>query len=196
MRRWGIVVVVGALCGLAAAQVHVAKEKPGMKSDPVPRSQGDKPAPVLLPGDEKEPDRPKAEARPKSDEESSSRDTIIDLKPPRGDSKRPVRDDDPYADTGVNEMKPWNPHRAAKNVEVGEYYLKQKNYRAAISRFREALEFKPRDAVATFRLGQALERAGESSEAAQRYEEYLAILKEGPFAEEARKGVERLKGSR
>jgi len=167
-----------------------------MKSDPVPRSQEEKPAPVTLPGEEAGAERPKSQPRPRNDEESSSRDTIIDLKPPRGDNKRPVRDEDPYADTGVNEMKPWNPHRAAKNVEVGEYYLKQKNYRAAISRFREALEFKPRDAVATFRLGQALERAGETAEATQRYEEYLTILKEGPFAEEARKGVERLKGSR
>ena len=90
-------------------------------------------------------------------------------------------------------MKPWNPHKAEKSVEVGEYYFKQKNYKAAISRYREALEYKPRDAHATYRLGEVLERTGQNEEALQRYEEYLKILKNGPFAEDCKKGIERIK---
>ena len=51
--------------------------------------------------------------------------------------------------------------RAMKDVEVGDYYYRRENYKAALSRYREALEFKPRDAVATFKLAQTLEKTKE-----------------------------------
>ena len=179
------------LCVSAAqAQVSVAKEKPGMKSDPVPRSQPEKAAPSAK--DEQD-TTPGPQAKPRNNEESSSRDNIIDLRPPRNDNQRPIRDDANEDTTGVHEMKPWNPHKAEKSLEVGEYYFKEKNYKAALSRYREALEYKPRDARATYRLGEVLERTGQNEEALQRYEEYLKILKNGPFAEDCKKGIERIK---
>jgi tetratricopeptide (TPR) repeat protein len=192
------------LCFLAIAmlssqaQVSVAKEKPGMKSDPVPRSDDsatkeERPTLSDRPTAEEEESRPEG-AAPRNIEESSSRDTIIDLSPPRNDNKRTRRyDDDEEDNTGVGEFKPWNPHRALKSIEVGEYYFKQKNYAAAISRFREALEYKPKDAKATFRLAESLEKTGQDAEALQNYEEYLKILKRGPFAEDAKKAIERLR---
>lgn len=192
-----LAVMLGVLLGAATAQgqVSVAKEKPGLKSEPVPRSETEKPAPIVLDGDGEEELGPESRPRntPRNTEESSSRDTIIDLRPPRNDHKRRARDDHDAEATGVSELKPWNPHKSAKAVEVGEYYFKQKNYKAAISRFREALEYKPRDAHATYRLGEVLERTGGNQEALQRYEEYLKILKNGPFAEECKQGIERLK---
>ena len=90
------------------------------------------------------------------------------------------------------ELHEWNPLRAMKDVEVGDFYYKQENYKAAISRFREALQFKPNDAVATFKLAQSLEKIKQFEEARARYEEYLTILKDGPSAGEARKALERL----
>ncbi len=80
-----------------------------------------------------------------------------------------------------------------KDVEVGDYYFRGGNYKAALSRYREALQFKPRDAVATFKLAQTLEKSKEFEEARARYQEYLAILKDGPSAGEAKKALERLK---
>lgn len=91
------------------------------------------------------------------------------------------------------ETKPWNPHKAAKDIEVGDFYAKRKNYRAAIDRYREALEYKPRDAEATFKLAQALEAVKETTEALKRYQEYLVILPKGEFAAESQKAIERLK---
>lgn len=82
--------------------------------------------------------------------------------------------------------------RALKNVEIGDYYYKQRNYRAAVSRYREALQYKPNDAVATFRLATALEKMNETAEARSMYLDYLRILPEGPFAEEAKEALERL----
>src|SRR6266446_3554736 len=68
-----------------------------------------------------------------------------------------------------------------------------KNYWDAEDRYREALLYKDNDAMATFRLGECLEKLGQPGAARDNYESYLKILPHGPFAEEARKSVERLK---
>ena len=122
--------------------------------------------------------------------ESSSKATIIDISPPVGDVQEHPESE--AAHESVNELKPWDPHRAAKDIEVGEYYFKRKNYRGAESRFRDALLYKPNDALATFRMAQVFERTGRASEARQYYADYLKILPHGPFAEEARKTLEKL----
>lgn len=122
---------------------------------------------------------------------SSSKDTMIDLSPPGGEKPAP-RESEAAGD--VNELKPWNPHRAAKNIEVGDYYFKQKNYAAAESRYREALEYKPNDALGSFRLAQVLDKTSRGSEALQYYEVYLKVLPQGPFAEECHKAISRLSG--
>jgi tetratricopeptide (TPR) repeat protein len=94
----------------------------------------------------------------------------------------------------VNEFHPWDPHRAAKDVEVGDFYFKQKNYKAAESRYREALYYKDNDAMATFRLAICLERMDRLDEALREYEAYLQILPYGPEGAQAKKAIERLKG--
>lgn len=128
--------------------------------------------------------------------ESSSRDTRIDLSPPTGDqSDHPdsAPDIDSAADMRTTEMHAWNPHRAMKNVEIGDFYYKQHNYRAAVSRYQEALEWKPRDAEATYKLADAWDKIGNAEAARQGYMQYLSILPQGPHAEEATKALARLK---
>src|SRR6266699_5256339 len=83
----------------------------------------------------------------------------------------------------------------AKDVEVGDFYFKRKNYRAAADRYREALFYKDNDAVATFRLAVCLEKMDQPDEARKEYESYLKILPHGPQAEEAQKAIDRLKGT-
>jgi tetratricopeptide (TPR) repeat protein len=128
-------------------------------------------------------------------EESSSRDTRIDLSPPKDDAKNhPLSntkiDDEEPAD--VQEMHPWNPHKAAKDVEVGDFYFKKKNYKAAIERYKDALIYKPNDAIAQFRLAESLDKRGDSGEAIEHYQEYLKILPHGPYSEDAQKALARL----
>jgi len=127
--------------------------------------------------------------------ESSSRETKIDIRDP-GALPPDINEGEDSADSDVQEMKPYNPHRAEKNIEVGDYLMRRKNYRAAESRYREALEYKPHDALATFRLAVALEKMGEWDEARQRYQEYLKILPQGPLSKDARKALERLKAKK
>ncbi|HJT71645.1 MAG TPA: tetratricopeptide repeat protein [Terriglobales bacterium] len=129
-------------------------------------------------------------------EESSSRDTRIDLSPPKDDAKNhplsgtKIDDDEPASD--VQEMHPWNPHKAAKDVEVGDFYFKRKNYKAAIERYKDALIYKPNDAIAQFRLAESLDKTGNSGEAVEHYQEYLKILPHGPYSEDAQKALARL----
>jgi tetratricopeptide (TPR) repeat protein len=84
---------------------------------------------------------------------------------------------------------PENEQAANKAIEVGDFYYAQKNYRAAESRFREALEYTPDSARAHFKLAQALEKLGKIDEARQNYEMYLKTDPNGEFAAAARKAL-------
>ena len=135
------------------------------------------------------------------DGESSSKDSTIDLTPPPDDEKTHPQSSDILMDVegapgsaGVSEFHPWNPHKAAKDIEVGDFYFKRKNYRAAEDRYREALVYKENDATATFRLAVCLEKTDQPDDARKEYENYLKILPHGPQSEEAQKAVQRLKG--
>ncbi|HKR30453.1 MAG TPA: tetratricopeptide repeat protein [Terriglobales bacterium] len=165
-----------ALCaGSVAAQqsTHSTQGKQQTQaSDPLPRSDSDQPT----------------EAPPLSTNESSSKQTQIDLSPPANDAAMHPNSEIP----DISEMHTWNPHKAQKDVEVGEFYLKRKNYRAAEDRFREALEYKPGDAVATYRLAEALDGLGQYPEAIKNYQEYLQIPSNEKFAPDAKKALARL----
>ena len=93
----------------------------------------------------------------------------------------------------AGEMHVWDPHKAAKDVEVGDYYFKRKNYVAAESRYREALYYKQSDALATYRLAVCLDKLDRPDEARTEFENYLKILPYGPQAQDAKKEIERLK---
>jgi len=128
--------------------------------------------------------------------ESSSKEDPVDLSPPADDAKThphssEMLEDEGSGDTG--ELRPWDPHKAAKDVEVGDFYFKKKNYIAAESRYREALYYKDNDAIATYRLAVCLEKMDRDEEARAEYESYLKILPYGPEAPEAKKAIERLK---
>jgi tetratricopeptide (TPR) repeat protein len=130
--------------------------------------------------------------------ESSSKDTQIDLSPPEGDAKAHPRSAEALADEGsggVQEFHPWDPHKAAKDVEVGDFYFKRKNYKAAEDRYREALLYKDNDAIAAYRLAVCLEKMGRRDEALTEFENYLTILPHGPEAGDAKKAIARLTAS-
>jgi tetratricopeptide (TPR) repeat protein len=119
--------------------------------------------------------------------QSSSNETRIDLTPPSDDMKHEGADV-----TGVTEFHAYDPHKAAKNVEVGDFYFKRKNYKAAESRYAEALEWKPNDAVALFRLAEAQAQLGKKEDAVKNYQAYLKILPQGEFATDAKNSIAKL----
>ena len=170
-----LAIVSLCLCRMALAQ---SNEDEG----PMTRLPVDRSAP---------PPKDNRKAPPRSDQlapdESSSKQTQIDITPPSGDEKRSVEGNE------LSEFHPWDPHKAMKCIEVGDYYQKQGNYRAAISRYQEALEWKPKDAEATYKLGEVQEKTGDLNAALENYRAYLKVLPNGPYANKAQKGIDRLK---
>ena len=143
----------------------------------------------------------KAAARNREAEESSSRDTRIDISPPKNDAKSHPGSQAAVEDldipenidvSGVQEFHPWNPMKALKNIEVGDFYFKRKNYKAALERYKEALYYKDGDALASFRLAECQEKLGDKADARKYYEQYLKILPEGPLAKDAHASLDRL----
>jgi tetratricopeptide (TPR) repeat protein len=173
---WWIVILGGSLC--AWGQVETLP------------STGKEPGPTQAP--------PRSD-RNKEAGESSSRDTRIDISPPKNDARdhpgsadaenKPPDD----AESDVQEFHPWDPHKAAKDVEVGDFYFRRKNYRAALDRYKEALLYKDNDAMANLRLGETYEKLNQPDAAIPHYEAYLKIVPHGPFSQQAEKALERLK---
>lgn len=180
-----LAVIVFALAfGVSAQQSPKPADDSQAKSVDQQRKEID---PQLRPTDEP----PRYE--PRTAQDSSSKDRSVDISPPPGDDQHegsPLLGPEP--DSGVSEMKPWNPHKADKDVEVGIFYFKQKNYRAAESRFRGALHWQDNHAEATYRLAEVLEKTGRPDQAKKYYERYLQILPEGNFAKDSKKALERL----
>ena len=84
--------------------------------------------------------------------------------------------------------------QAAKDIDVGYYYLNQKNYVAAESRLREAVELKPDIAAAYIGLGQAQQKLGKSDAARSSYEAYLKLEPDGHDADKVKKTLAELPG--
>jgi len=118
--------------------------------------------------------------------ESSSKDSQIDTDS-HSSKEEPAA---PAEDESV--LTPWDPHKAAKDVEVGQYYLKLKNYRAALERFNHALTYKPNDAEAIFGLATTQEKLDLLTLSAQNYRKYLEILPNGPRSKDAEEGLKRV----
>lgn len=123
--------------------------------------------------------------RSSNPEESSSKETRVPLTPPAGETGSAPGSD-------VEELHPYDPHLADKDVEVGDFYFKRNNYRAAASRYAEALEYMPSHAAATYKLAEAQEKLGKNTQARANYQKYLKILPSGEYAGLAKKALERL----
>jgi tetratricopeptide (TPR) repeat protein len=155
-------------------------------------------APLLAPALWAQESPDKTAERNREAQESSSRDTRVDISPPKGDaknhpdSKSVAGDLEPSDTSDVQEFHPWNPMKALKDIEVGDYYFKRKNYRGALDRYKDALYWKENDAIASFRLAVCQEKLGDKDEARKYYEQYLKILPEGPFAKDAHASLDRL----
>ena len=188
------------LAGALASQTQNPNSSAPSKSQPAdsPSSSQTKstPNPKLAPPRS---DRVDAASLGEGTGESSSKNTQIDLSAPPGDAKAHPQSSDILTDEGssdgggTTEFHAWDPHKAAKDVEVGDYYFRRKNYAGAESRYREALVYKENDADATYKLAVCLEKMHRSDEAVEEYQEYLKILPSGPDAVNAKKAIERLK---
>ena len=82
---------------------------------------------------------------------------------------------------------PLNPLESAKNLNVGNQYLKKGNYRAAANRYKEATLWDPGSAEAFEKLGEALEHVHDFAPAREAYTKYLELAKDAKDADAIRK---------
>jgi tetratricopeptide (TPR) repeat protein len=91
------------------------------------------------------------------------------------------------------EQPTWDPLRAEKDMEVGQYYLHKGDVDAAIDRFEDATVAKPGYAVPFRFLGEAQERKGRKREALKSYTRYLELFPSAEDREKIEKKITKLR---
>jgi len=88
------------------------------------------------------------------------------------------------ATKNAEDQPKWDPLRAEKDLEVGQYYLRIGKIDAAMDRFQDAIDAKPGYAVPFLYLGEAQEKKGMKRDAIKSYKRYLELY---PHAEDKAK---------
>ena len=88
--------------------------------------------------------------------------------------------------------KSYENKRVAEDLEMGDAYMRKRNYRGAEFRFEDALQYESQNAEATFKLAEALQNLGRKAEACTRYKDYLEIEPSGAFSDRAKKALQKL----
>ena len=116
-----------------------------------------------------------------------------DAPPKATDSKhKPPKPNTDTATQNAPDQPKWDPLRAEKDLEVGQYYMKRGDYDAAIDRFNDAIEAKPGYAIPFRWLGEAEEKKGVKKKAMKAYQRYLDLVPHADDAEKIRKKIEKL----
>jgi tetratricopeptide (TPR) repeat protein len=86
----------------------------------------------------------------------------------------------------------WDPLRAEKDLEVGQFYMKKGDIDAAIDRFQDAAAAKPGFAIPYRYLGEAQEKKGQKREAIKSYTRYLDLYPHAEDKDKVRKKIDKL----
>jgi tetratricopeptide (TPR) repeat protein len=87
----------------------------------------------------------------------------------------------------------WDPLRAEKDLEVGQYYMRKGDVDAAIDRFQDATTAKPGYAVPFRCLGEAQEKKGLKKQAIASYSRYLELYPHAEDGDKIRKKIDKLR---
>jgi tetratricopeptide (TPR) repeat protein len=148
-------------------------------------------SPVPLRGEDvdpvRSPDDPALEATSGSDADfsansSSSLTGLGGLLPKPGD------DDQPGKKKKLLVLKePTHQEASSKDIEVGDYYLDRKNWKAALSRFESALILDPENPEVYWGLAEAEHHLGDYAHAKAHYLQLLEYDPDGPHGKQARR---------
>jgi tetratricopeptide (TPR) repeat protein len=87
----------------------------------------------------------------------------------------------------------WDPLRAEKDLEVGQYYMRKGDVDAAIDRFQDATTAKPGYAIPFRYLGEAQEKKGLKKQAIKSYSRYLELYPHAEDGDKVRKKIDKLR---
>ncbi len=86
----------------------------------------------------------------------------------------------------------FNPVKSKKAVEIGEFYFKKGDFRAAAGRFQEATKWNDSNGQAWLRLGDAEEKMNDAKSARAAWTKYLQLAPQAKNAAEVKKKLEKL----
>jgi len=108
--------------------------------------------------------------------------------------KRPDKKQKPDSATqNAPDQPSWDPLRAEKDIEVGQYYMRKGDVDAAIDRFQDATTAKPGYAVPFRYLGEAQEKRGLKKQAIASYSRYLDLYPHAEDGAKIRKKIDKLR---
>jgi tetratricopeptide (TPR) repeat protein len=96
------------------------------------------------------------------------------------------------ATEAADDQPTWNPQKAEKDLEVGQYYMRKGDVDAAIDRFQEAAVAKPGYALPFRYLGEAQEKKGLRKQAIKSYQRYLDLYPKAEDGDKIKKKIEKL----
>jgi tetratricopeptide (TPR) repeat protein len=82
--------------------------------------------------------------------------------------------------------------QGAHDVEVGDEYIVERNYNAALQRYQDAINEKPGDPAIHVRLGRAFEKLDQAPKAIEQYKAAQQMAEPGKWSDEATAALARL----
>ena len=114
---------------------------------------------------------------------------------PQQDAKQKSKKNADSATKNAPDQPAWDPLRAEKDLEVGQFYMRKGDIDAAIDRFQDATTAKPGYAIPFRYLGEAQEKKGLKKQAIKSYQRYLDLYPHAEDGDKIRKKIEKLRGA-
>jgi tetratricopeptide (TPR) repeat protein len=109
-------------------------------------------------------------------------------KPSEQQPKEQQEQQPPEEDEGLKPKEySFNPLEAEHDLQIGNYYFKKGNLKAAMNRYREATRWNPSFAEAFLRLGDTEDKLKDKQAAREAYTKYLELSPDGKEAESVKK---------
>jgi tetratricopeptide (TPR) repeat protein len=129
-------------------------------------------------------------------QESSSKPSEPPGPPPPEPTSKRGKNDKKNKDTAAKsapDQPAWDPLRAEKDLEVGQYYMRKGDVDAAIDRFEDATLAKPGYAIPFRFLGEAQEKKGLKKQAIKSYQRYLDLYPHAEDGDKIQKRIDKLR---
>jgi tetratricopeptide (TPR) repeat protein len=129
-------------------------------------------------------------------QESSSKPADEPSSAPEKPASKPGKNDKKNKDTASKsaaDQPTWDPLRAEKDLEVGQYYMRKGDVDAAIDRFEDATLAKPGYAIPFRFLGEAQEKKGLKKQAIKSYQQYLDLYPHAEDRDKIQKRIDKLR---
>jgi len=115
-----------------------------------------------------------------------------DKPPAPTDKPKPPKPNSDNATQNAPDQPKWDPLRAEKDMQVGQYYMHKGDVDAAIDRFEDATTAKPGYALPFRFLGEAQEKKGLKRQAIKSYTRYLDLYPKAEDKDKVQKRIDKL----